>query len=102
MIEYLVKDFGDSKERKYVLSYQELREKYYHFIELNDGDFLKELPDALHFACVVSWMKELGNETTISDCGIIHELVHVLTNGSGNKYHFKKVRKQFKHILKLD
>jgi hypothetical protein len=99
-MEYVVNDFKEG-ERRYSVSYSELKEFYNNFINLSDADFMKQLPEIIHFACIVSWFKNLPNDATIGDCGIVHELIHVMCNGNGNKYHFKKVRKQFKVMLQL-
>ena len=86
----------------FVLSYSDLREQYHELIELSDAEFLADLPKMLHFACVVSYLKELGNEATISDLGIIHQLVHLQTESINVKDSLPEIRQQFKTLLKLD
>jgi hypothetical protein len=87
--------------KKFMLSYQELKNEHHRFCNMADEEFKANIPAALHLACVISWFKELPNECTVSDCGIIHELVHILhiDNPVNN---FKAVRTQFEKLLNLD
>ncbi len=99
---YLVDDI------KYQFSYLELKELYLKFIDFSDDEFLNNLTDILHFSCFVSYLKELPNECTISDQGIIHELIHLKLCLEKNfmietkDQLIKKVREQFKLLIKLD
>lgn len=93
MIDYLV------GERKYGLSYAELRERYREFCAMSDEEFLRKLPRAAHFACIVGWLKELPADATIGDCGIVHELVHLMTTGTTTP--LANVRSQFALLLEL-
>lgn len=45
---------------------------------MSDEEFLTVLPDALHFACFICFVKELKTEHVLSDTGILHELVHLI------------------------
>ncbi len=83
-------------------SYSELRQGYYHFIELSDDEFLADLPAVLHFACFVCFIKEIPSYVCLSDKGIIHELVHMLQSGvDGSVSSLNEIRKLFKEQLKL-
>lgn len=97
MIEYL------SSGRKYLLSYQQLREDHYRFVRMTDEEFMRSIPDALHFACVVCWLKEVGNEC-LSDTGIVHQLVHLMTippDALAQLENLHEIRDQFKLVLNL-
>lgn len=84
----------------YVLNYQELREDYYRFCAMNDSDFIANLPQVLHFACVVGFFKDIGI-ASLSDEGIIHELVHLLVIPGEPLVQLSKIRGQFKEVLEL-
>lgn len=86
---------------KFSLSYQELREKYHEFCIMSDEDFMKSLPAAAHFACIVSWLKELPNDCTIGDKGIVHELIHLMHIPEGNTVTLQQIRELFKKNLEL-
>lgn len=67
-------------EEEFSFSYRELREKHKEMCNLSAKEFWTEqnLIDAAHLACMISYLKELGIEATISDRGIVHELIHAL------------------------
>lgn len=87
--------------RTYVFHYQNLKDKYNYFKSLTNEEFLKELPAVLHFACYVAYVKELSNEVTISDEGIIHELIHLLHIPDELLIDINKIRKKFNKLLEL-
>lgn len=93
MIEYHVGDVPFS------LSYQELKSEHERLCELPDEDFLRSLPAALHLACITSWLKELPPIATIGDRGIVHELVHLLHEGTTRP--LVEIREQFRAVLVL-
>lgn len=45
---------------------------------MTDEEFLKSIPQAMHFAVYVCWVKEVGTQQLLADDGLIHELVHLL------------------------
>lgn len=94
MIEYLL------NEKKYDLSYSELRESYMQFVQMPDDEFMKRLPEAAHLACVISFLKEHG-QWAISDIGIVHELIHLMHIPEGNTSTLRDIRTLFEHQLKL-
>lgn len=61
-------------------SYQELKEEFLCWSNKSDEEFFSNIPELLHFVCIVSYIKELSNISLVSDLGIIHELVHMLNN----------------------
>ena len=91
-MEYLVEN------AKYSFSYQELREKWIFLCGLPDEEFMKVLPEALHLACIICYLKGRGNEV-LSDKGIIHELAHLIHIPQDTN--LKEVRKMFNAQLML-
>lgn len=63
---------------KFIVSYSSLREDYLRYTLMSDEDFLANLLDILHFACIVCWVKEKQTQWLLGDTGLIHELVHLL------------------------
>lgn len=94
-IEYLV----DGK--RYVLNYQELCEKYHEFVGLTDRQFRERLPEALHLACIISYLKGINASNLVSDQGVIHLIVHQLHIPDDTTSEFREMRRQFKLFLKL-
>jgi hypothetical protein len=93
-IEYL------SEGTKFSLSYKELREHYLNFCDISDSDFLKNLPEALHLACIICFLKEVPTYVCLTDKGIIHELVHLLKD-NGTTTSLQEIRELFKVTLRL-
>lgn len=79
--------------KKYHLSYSELREK---FIE-----FMNNLPEIIHFAFIVCFLKEIPSYLCLSDIGIIHELSHLLYIPEENTTTLEEIRKIFNDTLSL-
>lgn len=79
MITYLPND--PNPGGKYGLSYRELRDDYIRYRLLPDDEFIAQLPQILHFACFVCYVKEIGSDRALSDEGIVHELVHLMNFG---------------------
>lgn len=95
-MEYLVAD------EKYLISYAQLKELYQEYCAISDEEFIKKLPEITHFACVVGWFKELPNDATIGDKGIVHELIHLMHIPAEPLVNLKEIRASFKLLLKLD
>lgn len=85
---------------EFSLSYQELRKHYLNFCEMSDSDFLENLPDALHLACMICFLKEIPTYVCLTDTGIIHELVHLLKE-NGTTTSLQEIRDLFKMTLLL-
>ena len=66
-------------DHQFYFSYPEFEELFRKFKGYSDEEFKNDLPNILHFACFVSYLKELPIEATVGDYGIIHQLVHLLT-----------------------
>lgn len=94
-MEYLVEGL------RYSLSYKDLRKRYNEMIELSDEDFLERLPEALHLACVICYLKETPIEHALSDMGVIHELVHLLHIKEDTLADLPRIRLVFKNVLEL-
>jgi hypothetical protein len=92
MIEYL------SGEKKYFFSWNELREQHHKMMLMHDDEFLKHIPDALHLACIILYIKEASCEV-LSDTGLIHQLVHLITNPETESLH--EIRDLFASQLEL-
>lgn len=73
-------------------------EDYNRFVNMTDDEFLENLNHAAHFACIIMWFKERG-QRAIADDGIVHELIHLMCNGTTNT--LKDIREQFKTELYL-
>ncbi len=93
-IEYIVED------TKFSLSYKELKEHYTIFCEMSDQDFINNLPDAIHLACMICFLKEIPTYVCLSDKGVIHELAHLLKDNSVSA--LNEIRKSFREVLRLD
>lgn len=88
--------------KQYHLSYQELKEDYARFLRMSDAEFLQNLLHAMHFACVVSYLKELPAEGLVSDQGLLHEMIHVLLFGVDSPdVDLTALRAQFEELLIL-
>ena len=85
-------------DKTYHLSYLELQETYNRFILMTDEDFMKELHNAAHFACIVTWLKETG-QFAVADDGIVHELIHLMS--FPQDCNLKEIRELFNSTLKL-
>ena len=102
MITYLVERANGEGASKFGLSYRDLQDQYLHFCGLSDAEFMRQLFAAIHFACIVSWMKELSLDATLGDEGIVHQLAHIGHIGTEDSIDFKAIRRQFKRVLRLE
>lgn len=93
-IEYL------SSGSTFVLSYSELKEKYILMCEMTDKEFMENIADAIHLACIICFFKEIPTYVCLTDKGIIHELVHLLKE-NGTTTPLKEIRDLFSLTLKL-
>lgn len=84
-------------DEEFIFDYQQVKERYEEYASLGDKEFMERLPEIIHSACFISYIKGFGNEV-LSDVGIVHELAHLLH--LPNDYSLKKIRKKFK-TLKL-
>lgn len=84
---------------EYDIKYTELKSLYCEFCDMDDAEFHTRILEALHLACIISYFKEIPNEYTLSDEGIVHELIHVMQDE--NVRPLPEIRKDFEEILKL-
>lgn len=94
-MEYLIEG------KKYHLSYGELKEKYLLFSNLSLAEFLERLPEVLHLTCIISFLKEVPSENTLSDTGLIHEIAHLLHIPEEPLVDAEKIRQQFIKEMEL-
>ena len=87
--------------KRYNLNYQELKDSYNEFISIPDDEFLDRITQVIHLACVICYLKETPNEYTLSDEGIIHQLVHLIDIPDEPMVDIKEIRDNFTEILKL-
>lgn len=98
-IHYFLVENGEKKF--YTFSYKDLRDKYRAIVDYTDAEFLANLPEILHFACFVAWVKDLPSEATLSDVGIVHELAHLLHLGENEEVKLRSIREKFNKYIKL-
>lgn len=85
----------------YSLNYQELKAKYESVVNYSDEQFMENLPDIAHLACIISYFKGLGVQATISDKGIIHELIHLMTAPEEPTNDLQEIREKFNKLIQL-
>ena len=83
--------------KDFIFNYQEVKAKYEEYVSLSDEEFMNRLPEIIHSACFISYVKGFGRGV-LSDVGIVHELAHLLHLPDDTD--LKKVREQFE-ILRL-
>ncbi|CAL1518148.1 hypothetical protein [Chitinophaga sp. MM2321] len=88
------------EETKYSLSYQQLKQQHEELCSIANGPFITRLPEALHLACIICYLKEYDHQV-LSDHGIIHQLVHLLNHEENAIRDIKQIRKQFNEVLYL-
>ena len=90
------------KENKtFLYDYDLLMFQYKKFLSMSNEEFIENILDAVHFACYVSYVKKLDTEETLSDTGIIHELVHLTKENTRPYQDINKTRKKFNKLLKV-
>lgn len=101
MITYIPDPIG-YPSKKYTISYQELREMYYQFLELSDDDFKKRIAEIFHLATIICYLKEVSSDVLLNDVGLLHLFVHQLALPDDSEDEFKMLREAFKIVCKLD
>jgi len=86
---------------QYSLSYKELKNHYIDFISMDDQEFVSKLPIASHLACMICFLKEIPTENCLSDEGIIHELIHLMSIPKEELLDITEIRELFKNQLEL-
>lgn len=90
-----------SGDKKFSLSYSELKGYYNDFCDMSDSEFLENIHNALHLACVICFLKEVPTSVCLTDTGIIHELVHLSGGEIDPIIDISEIRDLFKTNLKL-
>lgn len=96
MITYIVND------SEYQVSYTELKKWYYTIRAYTDIEFATNLPEIIHFTCMLCWFKELPMDQVIGDEGIVHQLAHLLHIPNEPIIDLKEIRELFNTLCKLD
>lgn len=86
---------------KYSFNYQDLKSKYQAVVNYSDEQFMDNLPEIAHLACIISYFKGLSNNATIGDKGIIHELIHLMTDPEEPTNDLAEIREKFNRLIKL-
>lgn len=86
---------------EYSFNYQELKFRYEDICQYSDKQFMEELPEIAHLACIVSYLKGLGTQATIGDKGIIHEIIHLMTNPEEPTNNITEIRLKFNKLIQL-
>lgn len=84
---------------KYVFDKKRLKHLYNKYINYSDQEFIDNAVDILHFACYMSWLKEIDTDTLLADDGLIHELVHLLKQGTRSCVNIETLREKFDELL---
>lgn len=81
----------------YVLNYPELKEDYLRYKGMTDVQFAENAAAALHFVCIVSYLKATPGYVLTSDEGLIHQMVHLLDGNTRETAltELSKIREQF-------
>ena len=61
----------------YSVSLDQLRSQYHKIFFFDDNDFMENLPEVLHYVCFFKWLQKDGHKETLSDKGLLHELIHL-------------------------
>lgn len=88
---------------RYTLSYSQLKSEHEKLCSLSDEEFRRKLPEAIHLACIISYLKELPSDVILSDRGVIHLLAHQLHIPEDFEVlsEFSEMREKFKSVLAL-
>lgn len=87
------------EDKEYVYDPLMLRFHYNTFTIMDNEEFIENLPKILHFSCFMSFVLKLGQIETLSDTGIVHELVHLSNKGTKDFSDIKQVREKFEDLF---
>lgn len=85
--------------KKYLYDPDSLKYCFNIYKNYTDEEFLENISSVLHYAVYVCWVKEIPTDECLADDGIIHELVHLLSENTAKYTDLKKVRKKFNKSL---
>jgi len=86
-------------DKTYNYNYESIQYTQLEIINYTDEEFMDNLPRILHFACLMSYVKNLSIKDTLSDTGIIHELVHLLNEGTRSYVDLDSLRDNFNYLF---
>lgn len=66
-----------SEGKKFVFSYQDMREHYHKIREYTDQEFVDNLQEILHFVVFTGFIKEWPSSVALCDNCLLHELIHL-------------------------
>jgi hypothetical protein len=81
-------------------SYQQCKQQADRINAMTDDEFMQILPEALHLAVFVCWVKEYPADYLLSDHGLIHELVHLLHIPDATR-NIREIREEYKRVVCL-
>lgn len=99
-MQYELMDWKGQKHT-YTVEYQELRESHLRICRMDNDEFMASLPEATHLAVIIAWFKGMPAHNVLGDCGIIHELVHLMHIPSEPTVCLPDIREQYAEQLKL-
>lgn len=93
----------DDSSQNYSFSYREIRDHYRDIVSLTDDEFMERLPEAIHLACYICFIKETPNEHCLSDTGVVHMLAHLMHDKAETLLHHSlyEIREKFRTVLML-
>jgi hypothetical protein len=86
-------------DKTYVYDYMYVDEMRRTIINYSDQEFLDNIPKILHFTCFMSFILDIDSVDTLSDVGVIHELVHLLSEGTKGYVSLDSVRDKFELLF---
>ncbi len=99
-MEYVALDY-ENREHRFSYSYRALKEEYNIIDSYSDEEFLANLADILHTTIFICWIKEIPNEMTLSDYGILHEISHIMAKVESPYNSLDTIRKMWHDICRL-
>lgn len=86
-------------ETNYEYDPAKLMRTYELICDYSDEEFMDNLAKILHFSSFMCFVLNLSNIETLSDKGIIHELIHLLNDNTRDYTDIKDVRKKFEDLF---
>ena len=87
--------------KKYSVSKSELQKEYQKVVAYTDIEFLENIASIAHLACIISFYKDLPNVETLSDEGIVHQLIHLMDIPNEPLIDLQEIRCLFNKIMEL-
>lgn len=87
--------------KRYSVSKSELQKEYQKVVAYNDTEFLENITRIVHLACIISFYKDLPNIETLSDEGIVHQLIHLIDIPNEPLINLQEIRELFNKTMEL-